>query len=89
MWKMIVSGAAILIVPTLAIAQQPPPPPATRGVAAALQQIVASVELYAEEMVRQMQSKDAQILELTAKCGDPCKPKSPAAAAPPSQKAPQ
>jgi len=51
-----------------------PPTSAERGLAAAMQQIGASVDLYAAEMQRQLAAKDARIAELEKLCGDPCKP---------------
>ena len=71
--RWIVVLIAIMLVVRVAYAQQPPPA-AERGLSASLQQIAASIELYADEMKRRLEIKDHEIAELKQKCGDPCKP---------------
>jgi hypothetical protein len=60
-----------------ALAQQPSPEPrepaAMRGVVLALQQMAVSTEQYISDVTRRLAEKDAQINELTQKCGENCK----------------
>jgi TolA-binding protein len=76
MWLVIL----FLLIPMAAWAQQPRPQPASsveRALVAAVQQIIASTDIYVTDMERQLMAKDKEIAELREKCGDPCKPSPP------------
>ena len=57
--------------------KQQPSSSVERSLVAAVQQIIASTDIYVTEMERQLKEKDAVIVELREKCGDPCKPEPP------------
>lgn len=63
---------ALLALPSLASAQQRQSA-AEVALVASVQQVGASVTLYAEQKQREIAALEAQIAALKEKCGEPCK----------------
>lgn len=62
-----------LMLPGAAWAQQRPQSAAETSLVAAIQQVGASVTIYAEQKQREIAALEAQIATLREKCGEPCK----------------
>lgn len=63
----------LLMLPGVAWAQQRPQSAAETSLIAAIQQVGASVTIYAEQKQREIAALEAQIVALKEKCGEPCK----------------